>query len=403
LEPTALRAWRIRILLTCWVTYAAFYIGRVNLAIALPALGPAMGWSRASLGLLGSAFYWCYALGQLVNGQLGERFSARRFVALGLVVTAGLNLAVSAAQAYGLVLLLWSLNGWAQATGWGPIVKTLSRWFEPEQRGRVTALFAPCYVFGNALAWLLAGAMIAAGGWRWAFRGPGLALLGMAALWFALSRDGPPNRVSQSAPAQRMGLLGSLRLLWNRPALRWALVVCFLSGMVKDALTLWAPTYLVERYGLEITRAALTGTVIPLGGMAGAMLGGRLLSHGQRREEAVVGLMAVLMGGGALALYLAGAQGAIWLGLPLLGLVALGSHGMNALLMTAVPLSLGRDGPVSAAAGTLDFASYVGGGLSALATGLLMQRLGWAGLFGLWVCVGLAIGGMALRAARATP
>jgi len=76
-DAGALRAWRYRIFAIAWITYAGYYLGRVNLAVALPALGSEFGWSKAALGVLGSAFYWVYATGQLVNGHLGDRYTAK--------------------------------------------------------------------------------------------------------------------------------------------------------------------------------------------------------------------------------------------------------------------------------------------------------------------------------------
>ena len=95
----------------------------------MPALQESFGWSKAALGLLGSLVFWGYAFSQLINGHVGDRVSAQRFVAVSLVLSAGLNALVGALSAYGLFVLVWAINGWTQATGWGPMMRTLSRWF----------------------------------------------------------------------------------------------------------------------------------------------------------------------------------------------------------------------------------------------------------------------------------
>ncbi|MBN1402646.1 MAG: MFS transporter [Anaerolineae bacterium] len=383
LPAAPLRAWRRRIFVVSWVTYAAYYLRRVNLAVALPAVQADLGWSKAMLGLVGSTFYWVYALSQLANGHLGERLSARRFVALGMLLSAGLNLLFGSLSAFGLMLAVWAWNGWAQATGWGPIMKTLSRWFPPEGRGRLTALFAPCYVAGHALSWALAGWLIARWSWREVFWAPGLLLLALAALWYLLVRDQPEDllqgetealqETNPAAPRARRDLLSGLKALWSTPGLSWVPAVCFGSGMVKDALTLWGPTYLIEQSGMSLSAAALSGTLIPISGVMGAMLAGWLLHRVSReREGPVVSIMALLIAAGACGLLMLHRS---LLAVLMLGLMALGSHGMNALLLASLPLSLGPEGRVSAAAGSLDFIPYVGGGLSVLGVGLLQDLL----------------------------
>ncbi|MBC7236093.1 MAG: MFS transporter [Chloroflexi bacterium] len=406
LSPETLRRWRRRVFAVSWLSYAGFYLGRVNLAVAIPALGSAFGWSRMALGLLGSAFFWVYAFSQLLNGYLGDRLSARRFVAAGLLLSAGLNLLVGSLGAYGALTLAWAANGWAQATGWGPIMRTLARWFPPDERGKLTALFAPCYVVGSALSWAVAGWFIALGGWRWAFWGPGMLLWIVAFGWFIGVRDDPQSAMgravgerhgeptSASLPQDLIGLLRHARLA---PAL----AVCLFSGMIKDGLTLWGPTYLMEQAGLSLTTAALSGVIIPIAGAAGVFFAGWAMHrHTSGREMPVVAGLAILVTIAVAGLYAAGHGGGLGLGLTMLAAMALGSHGTNALLLASLPLSLGPRGAVSAAAGTLDFISYVGGGISALLVGWLQDLAGWPAVHLWWGAVALAMVILAVRTAQ---
>lgn len=385
--------WRIFIL--CWVTYAAFYLGRVNFSVAMPALQAEFGWSKAAVGLIGGALYWSYAVGQLVNGALGDRASARSFVGLGILLSALLNLLFGALGAFGAMALLWGLNGWAQSMGWGPLVKTLSRWFPVEKRGLISALFAPCYVAGHAAAWVLSGRLVSAWGWRSAFWVPGLLLVGTALLWVLNAQDGPGpsrDRFALWHHDQARPNLASVFSTLAIPSLRWGLALCFLSGMVKDALSLWAPTYLIEAQGLPLRSAGSWAATIPLAGGLGAFLSGLALHRSShQRETPIVAGAALLVMIGSVALTFLSSRNLPGLAIGAFALSALGSHGINALLMTALPLRLGSEGNVSSAAGALDFASYVGGGLSGLVSGWLLDDLGWPAMFALWVVVSLVI------------
>jgi len=415
-ESQRYRRWQYRVFAVSWLTYAGYYLGRVNLAVAVPSLQAEFGWSRSMLGLLGSAFYWVYALGQLVNGHLGDRVSARRMVALGLVVSAAINLAMGGLGSFGAMVAIWAANGIAQSTGWGPVMKTLSRWFSHRQRGRLTAFFAPCYVLGHAISWVLAGYVVAAWGWRQSFRIPSLLLLLVAVVWYLLIRDEPAdvgldpvetdaqgNQATAVIAEQPIdsgavraggahGMVSAVLSVVMAPRLRWAMLVCFLSGTIKEGLTLWGPTYLMEQQGMAIAQAALVGTVIPISGAVGALLAGRLLHRlPGHREETVVAIMAGLIATTAASLFLVGRTGGQVLPIGLLALVACGGHGMNAMLMSSLPLSLGPRGKVSSAAGTLDFASYVGGGIGAVMVGGLQDLVGWAAVYGWWVLAAICI------------
>lgn len=388
---------RWRIFGLCWITYAALYLGRVNFAVALPAIQVEFGWDKAAVGLIGGALYWSYALGQLVNGSLGDRASARAFVGLGLFASALLNALYGLQGALAGMALVWALNGWAQSTGWGPLVKTLSRWFDPQRRGLIAALFGPCYVVGHALSWVLAGWLISRWDWRAAFWGPAAILAAFGVQWVVTMRDAPDQT------SRRLGLwagdgratalsLADFAQLLRSPQLRWGVIICLFSGMIKDSLTLWSPSYLVEVQGLSLSLAALAGAIIPLAGGVGALCAGWLLQRiPGRQETTVVSAMAGVIGLGAVALLWTRRVESPALAVAIMGALALGSHGMNALLMTALPLSLGPTGRVSSAAGTLDFASYLGGGLSGLVAGLLQDAWGWPAVHGWWLAVALTI------------
>src|SRR5436853_7812450 len=74
-----------------WLTYGSFYFCRNNLSTALPGLGAELGYNKAQLGTVLMAFKLTYGAGQFVNGQLAERFSPRKLLALGLLASAALN------------------------------------------------------------------------------------------------------------------------------------------------------------------------------------------------------------------------------------------------------------------------------------------------------------------------
>jgi len=56
------------------------------MSIALPGIMDEFGYSKTAMGAVLTALFAAYAFGQFVNGQLGDRFGARRFITLGVIV-----------------------------------------------------------------------------------------------------------------------------------------------------------------------------------------------------------------------------------------------------------------------------------------------------------------------------
>jgi len=138
------RYWRIRVFVTVWVTYMTYYIGRTNIGIAKPFIIEEFGIEPATFGLIGMAMFLMYAIGQFVNGVLGDKFGSRKLVSLGLIVSAFINLIFGFADTiFGtagslvmMMFILWGMNGFFQSMGWAPSVKTTANWFPPKERGK---------------------------------------------------------------------------------------------------------------------------------------------------------------------------------------------------------------------------------------------------------------------------
>ena len=403
-EALLRRRWQRRIFAIAWLSYGAFYLCRVNISVALPAIQADFGWTESTLGLIGSAFLWMYAAGQLINGTLGQKADARWFVGTAMLLSAGLCAAFGSMSSMAAMLVLWGLNGWVQSMGWGPIVKTIAAWFGSRRRGRITAFFGPCFVVGHLTAWSLGGWIVAHWGWRYAFWLPALVFGAMGVVWLLGIRSTPEAaglpRENGDGDAPRTGLLQVFASLWLEPRVRWGALTCIFASMIKDGLVLWAPTLLKDSLGGSVAHAALGASILPLMGLLGAPLAGWLVDHVFHGDEgpAVVGLSLaiVLFMGGFLGFRTAGNP---WILIGLLGLCGVAIYGINLILLTALPLSFGRGGHVAAIAGFLDFASYLGGGLSVLTVGQLLDRFSWNVVFVYWGIASICAlaGGLALR------
>ena len=65
-----------------WITYATFYLCRVNFSVAIPGMMNELGFSKTALGLVGSTLFTTYAIGQFVNGQLSDKFGGRKLITM---------------------------------------------------------------------------------------------------------------------------------------------------------------------------------------------------------------------------------------------------------------------------------------------------------------------------------
>lgn len=388
--------WRRRIFFTLWATYGAFYLCRVNMSIALPDIMREFGYSKADVGAIGSAFFITYALGQFVNGQLGDKLGARKLITLGILVSALLNISFGFVSALPAMVAIWGTNGYFQATGWAPSVKTLANWFPPRLRGKVSGLYGSSFQVGNILSWLLAGHLCMHYGWRYAFWAPAAIFLLLGVHFYLRCRNSPEDvglpsieeyeagRCTSPAGDEHLGFGFTLRQTLGNPRMWSVGLASLFIGLISYGFLYWIPSYMSEVQGGSISDVALRAIIYPISGSLGALVAGWASDafFGSRRAPVVV-IMSILSG--AFVLLFSKVPGTSpALATVYLGAVGFTTFGAHTTIVTALPMDFGTRKAASSAAGFVDSLGYLGATIAGVGTGWLVDNYGWSYALYLW-------------------
>ncbi|QCI65971.1 MFS transporter [Phreatobacter stygius] len=191
----AFRKAQWRMLLAAMFCYLFFYTGRQTFGFAIPGIQAEFGVSKEALGWVSAVMLWCYAIGQAVNGNLGDKFGGRRVMSAGAILSCAMNWATSFATGIVSLGVCWGINGYFQAMGWAPGSRLLSNWWGRHDRGKVFGW----YVFAAGLASVLSfvTSLIVVHylhlDWRWIFRIPVLLLLVGGITFYLVARERPED------------------------------------------------------------------------------------------------------------------------------------------------------------------------------------------------------------------
>lgn len=382
-----LQTWQRRIILVSWVTYAAYYLGRVNFSTAIPGLRNNLGLSSQDVGLLSTGFFLSYAVGQLVSGHLGDRLSPRRLVFLGMTLSTVMNLIFGSISIWGLMFVVWMLNGFLQSTGWAPVMKVLSNWHTPQQRRRVAGIYATSWVAGNMLTWLLSGWLVSWLHWRAAFWIPG-SLMGLIAfIWYASIRDTPEEaRIPPAALTTGMELDTSTKEdarshMWGAFLRFWPLALAAVfGGFLLFALIVWMPTYFVDALALDIGTATSLASLLPLAGTLGTLAIGWLASTYLVNKE-INSAALIFIGIGGLILLFPLASTSILASAIVLALVGGVLYGADTIITTILPMVMSGQKETASVAGLIDFTFNIGASLAGAIIGGIVDRYSWSLVF----------------------
>ena len=144
------------ILLACMLVYCTSQLVRWNYSSITKYLTADLGIGKPELGLLGSAFFYAYAMAQIPWGTATDIFGGRKVIPAGIAILA-LFLAGFALSATFTQAVVWrALMGFVAAAGYVPITSVLAKWFSIKERGFAMEMYSgPGGGLGEALTFLL--------------------------------------------------------------------------------------------------------------------------------------------------------------------------------------------------------------------------------------------------------
>jgi sugar phosphate permease len=293
-----------------WLAYASYYAGRKGFSVSKKTIRDDLGVSESALGAIDTVYLTAYAAGQFVSGALGDRIGSRRLITVGMLISAaacGAFGSVSTAIAFG---VFFTINGFAQATGWPGTTRAMAEWTTLENRGSVMAFWATCYQVGGLAASWACGFLLAKYGWRSTFVAPAIWMALIALLVHAFLRPGPGAEVAR----EKDGLpptsedLAKLRREAQRRVLRspalWSYGASyFFIKFVRYAILFWMPYYLANTLKYERDDAAFVSTAFEVGGTLGVIAIGSLSDRVRRFSRPALSLLSLVGLGFALLLY----------------------------------------------------------------------------------------------------
>jgi MFS family permease len=238
------------------------YAQRGALSVAAPFMMQELGLSRATMGVLLSAFFWSYSLMQVPAGWFVDRFGVRRAYALGYGFWSLASAATAYAATLGHLILVRVLLGVGQSAAFPASARAVANWFPERERGTVTGLYLMGVRLGQALIAAAGGFFLAAHGWKAFFLAAGLIPLLWLVPWWAFLRrwDSQGAAPASGAPARTASFMEGWALLGRRTVLG-----IFLGFFAFDytwfLFVTWLPGYLVVERRFSSTEMGLYSSI----------------------------------------------------------------------------------------------------------------------------------------------
>ncbi len=364
----------------CSVAYLAVYYARNILGAVNPQIIEGGFYTEGQLGSISSTYFVCYAVGQLINGMIGDRIKARYMLSFGLILAGVCNFLfplmgsqLSASAAYG-------MTGFFLSMIYAPMTKVVAENTEPIYATRCSLGFTFASFFGSPLAGFTAVLFT----WQTVFTISSVSLFAMGAICFVtfliFERKGIV-KYGQYKPKQKFGV-ESVKELLKYNILRFSLF-SIITGVIRTTVIFWFPTYLSQYLGYSSDDSSMIFSIatfiICFTSFITIFVYEKLFN---RNMERTIFTMFSISSFAFLLVFLVKHPVA---NIVFLVMAIMASNGSASIVWSRYCPSLRDTGMVSSVTGYLDFLSYMAAAASTKIFATAATTIGWGNLILVWM------------------
>ncbi len=365
----------------CSVSYLAVYIARNVLGAVTPQMIESGGYTEEFIGSVSSVYFVFYAVGQLINGAIGDKIKARNMISFGLVLAGVCNFMFPVLNPENplSIRIVYGMTGFFLSMIYGPMTKVVSENTEPIHATRCSLGYTFASFFGSPMAGLLASVMV----WTSVFRVSSIVLWVMGIVCFVTFLIFEKNGIVKYGQYDRKKgdkRQGAIMELLKRDIVAFT-VVSLITGVIRTSVIFWLPTYLAQYLNFPTEQATSIFSVCTLLICGSTFVSIFTYERLKRRMELT---LLVMFSVSALSFL-----GAYFIDIRAVNIVfmvmAIFFNNCSATMLWSVYCpSLKDTGIVSGATGYLDFMSYMAAAASSTIFANSVSTIGWGKLILVW-------------------
>lgn len=333
----------VRLIPFMFVLYVIAYLDRINISFAGLQMNRDLGFNDATFGLGAGVFFIGYFLFGIPSNLLVERFGARRWIAMIMVVWGFISLSMALIQSETMFYVLRFALGVAEAGFFPGMILYLTYWFPKRQLGLAVARFMTAIPAAGVVGGLLAACVPKFNGilglseWKWLFIITGAipVLLRVVSYFYLTDRPAHAKWLTDEERAWLFERLSVERVDHSQSAKHklsdtllstrvWLLAALYFTlALAMYGFQLWLPQ-IIKRLGAldEFTTALLTTIPAIFQALGMLVVAGHSDRSGERRWHVAASAMLA-----AVALALSALSNSPLLSMVLLSLAAFGIWG----------------------------------------------------------------------------
>lgn len=378
MEKKIQSAWRIGSL--CIATYLASYVTRNILSVSTPEMIKEAFFTKEYTGLLSSVCFIFYAVGQLINGFIGDMVHPKYMIIMGLGVSSISTFAIPLFDNRIIHFTAFALIGFGLSMLRGPLMKVISENTAATHARMICTLFSMAGFAGPLIASLLSIFFE----WRAVFTVTGIISVFITVASVTVISLLEKRGEIKFTPKKEKGVLNSILSVFKLEDFFFYMFISAIGEIAGSSITFWIPTYTTEHLGFSGDAASTIYSVVSLTTLftpfITLVIYEKLIRNGVKLALVMYVLSAVFF----IAVRFTAAP---LVNVIMLIIAKMAAAAASSIVWSAYIPGLARSGKVSSANGVIDAAGYAMASLANVIFSGSVSRLGWGGIVNMWYII----------------
>ena len=378
MEKKVQSAWRIGSL--CIATYLASYVTRNILRVSTPEMIKEAFFTKEYTGLLSSVCFIFYAVGQLINGFIGDMVHPKYMIIMGLGVSSISTFAIPLFDNRIIHFAAFALIGFGLSMLRGPLMKVISENTAATHARMICTLFSMAGFAGPLIASLLSIFFE----WRAVFTVTGIISVFITVASVTVISLLEKRGEIKFTPKKEKGVLNSILSVFKLEDFFFYMFISAIGEIAGSSITFWIPTYTTEHLGFSGDAASTIYSVVSLTTLftpfITLVIYEKLIRNGVKLALVMYVLSAVFF----IAVRFTAAP---LVNVIMLIIAKMAAAAASSIVWSAYIPGLARSGKVSSANGVIDAAGYAMASLANVIFSGSVSRLGWGGIVNMWYII----------------
>ena len=377
MDKNTQKAWRIGSF--CIATYLASYVTRNILSVSTPEMIKEAFFTKEYTGLLSSICFIFYAVGQLINGFIGDRVHPKYMIIMGLGISSVSTFVIPIFDNRILHFTAFALIGFGLSMLRGPLMKVISENTAATHARMICTLFSMAGFAGPLIASILSIFFK----WRAVFTATGVISVIITVLAVTAITTLEKRGEIKFVPKYDKGIAGILNVFKLEDFIFYMLISS-IGEIAGSSITFWIPTYTTEHLGFSNDAASTIYSVVSFSTLftpfITLLIYEKLIRNGIKLALVMYVISAVFF----IAVRFTAAP---VLNVSMLIIAKVAAAAASSIVWSAYIPGLARSGKVSSANGVIDAAGYAMASLANVLFSTFVGRLGWGGIVNMWYII----------------